>query len=1030
MVAAGNIDQKHIKEEEQEILNDLIKGLDAEILALHKGMTQDELERRKASQFNLADSYAQLMHVNYMKAFRKERQQNMLKVRDELYDTRIEVEIRDADGTKARQDIKIGLHELNVGPRTYVTSWKLPVCRHYLLDNTASGFHGRIKDNQGREFETDFELRLKRKVEIRFDKVNRVTHMYPLSVEISERIVSDEFLQELLRRRTEREFQNIVFSIQQKQGRIIQRPYQENMIVQGCAGSGKSMIMMHRLPILLYDNPSALTRNSIYIITPSESYMQMIGNMRDELEIDDLRMGTMNQYYDHLLRKYGIDNRSYGARLSKKPMTREEERYVYSDVCIRDIDAEICRLVQAREQDFAPVCERMGISFPAQMSTPQEQISTYVITTDRLIRQNQSVLKVYADRIEAVRRDIAGVLGMLRGRRDTIRNDISWEIRGLSDRIAQQEKILRGIRPQEEARIRNRKQIIGDLTEQYDRLKEELSAAARDEEYYAACENTADRIVQAVQVAGWPMSRIDGMARTRAALDQITSVRGLYEEICEILQGLDEKYLEYTQTVWERMDGFSDHMNALLDYRAGYLSDEEYRSVAACNDYYTRLSKGVYDQVYAGILVRMGRTVSVGEDGKVKTDRIACSPYLYTQIVYRSQGAPSAGRESLIAIDEAQNLTRSELELMSHINRNAVVFNLFGDVNQHIEGTKGVDRWSDLGDLVHFQQYDLMENYRNASQITEYCNKHLNMRMQAINIPGSGVHLMSDLSDMDLAIRRIRDSVFRKGSTAIIVRSARVADEIMEKYSSHAGYLNNMTRGRAVLQQSKWNILTVSQSKGLEFGTVIVLAHDMSRNERYVACTRALDGLYIYYSNMESGDRAASSDAMSNVSNRSVNIRSAVESCGKVQQSAYTSKAADTSMKWPIGNAVKASNTAIGNAARPSGKAGDKAVSNHAADKVQNNGRTVAKKTTMSLWRESIWKKRNENSPLRRYFEYRGLEVHDHRNDGGRLYVIGTRRQLAPYVREVWRLFGISGRYIDHVAEYGNRSAWVTGMDG
>ena len=47
------------------------------------------------------------------------------------------------------------------------------------------------------------------------------------------------------------------------------------MIVQGCAGSGKSMIMLHRLPIILYDNPNSLKRTNLFIITPSDMYIQM-----------------------------------------------------------------------------------------------------------------------------------------------------------------------------------------------------------------------------------------------------------------------------------------------------------------------------------------------------------------------------------------------------------------------------------------------------------------------------------------------------------------------------------------------------------------------------------------------------------------------------------------------------------------------------------------------------------------------------------------------------------------------------------
>lgn len=46
------------------------------------------------------------------------------------------------------------------------------------------------------------------------------------------------------------------------------------------------MIMLHRLPILIYDNPD-LGRSSIYVITPSRTYIQMAEKMMEELEISD-----------------------------------------------------------------------------------------------------------------------------------------------------------------------------------------------------------------------------------------------------------------------------------------------------------------------------------------------------------------------------------------------------------------------------------------------------------------------------------------------------------------------------------------------------------------------------------------------------------------------------------------------------------------------------------------------------------------------------------------------------------------------
>ena len=108
-----------------------------------------------------------------------------------------------------------------------------------------------------------------------------------------------------VKRRSDSEFRNIVFSIQKKQGEIIKAPFQQNMIIQGCAGAGKSMIMFHRLSVLIYKAEQE-RYSRIFVITPSKTYMQMAGNMLYELEIQHIHMGTLKQYYDYCLQKYNI----------------------------------------------------------------------------------------------------------------------------------------------------------------------------------------------------------------------------------------------------------------------------------------------------------------------------------------------------------------------------------------------------------------------------------------------------------------------------------------------------------------------------------------------------------------------------------------------------------------------------------------------------------------------------------------------------------------------------------------------------
>lgn len=55
-----------------------------------------------------------------------------------------------------------------------------------------------------------------------------------------------------------------------------------------------------------------------------------------------------------------------------------------------------------------------------------------------------------------------------------------------------------------------------------------------------------------------------------------------------------------------------------------------------------------------------------------------------------------------------------------------------------------------------------------------------------------------------------------------------------------------MTAGHFDFHRTRWNLLTVEQAKGLEFGTVIAISGRMTPNKKYIAFTRALDELFIY----------------------------------------------------------------------------------------------------------------------------------------------------------------------------------------
>lgn len=76
--------------------------------------------------------------------------------------------------------------------------------------------------------------------------------------------------------------------------------------------------------------------------------------------------------------------------------------------------------------------------------------------------------------------------------------------------------------------------------------------------------------------------------------------------------------------------------------------------------------------------------------------------------------------------------------------------------------------------------------------------------------------------------------------------SGKAYDESSEKIKVKLQrFVVNYFDSNAEIQRGVYNVLTIAQAKGLEFEKVVVVKENMTRNEFYVACTRAIQELYV-----------------------------------------------------------------------------------------------------------------------------------------------------------------------------------------
>jgi len=188
----------------------------------------------------------------------------------------------------------IGKKGLTVGADVVIVDWRTPVGECYYAQNQTSF---KIKG-------IEYSLALRRALNIKNARLINYTTEYDGNTVSLEGDVIDPFLLTVLQdKRRQNRLTDIIRSIQANQNEIIRRPGSENFIVQGCAGSGKTMILLHRLSYLKFNNRQ-MSLAGIKIITPNQDFNAHINELSGELDIDSIQRFTVEEYYVNLISRF------------------------------------------------------------------------------------------------------------------------------------------------------------------------------------------------------------------------------------------------------------------------------------------------------------------------------------------------------------------------------------------------------------------------------------------------------------------------------------------------------------------------------------------------------------------------------------------------------------------------------------------------------------------------------------------------------------------------------------------------------
>ena len=764
------LDDEYQKSYEDEHLNAVMQMLRIARIRPHKKAIQrakDEIKRLEKEE-TTAENYRTHLILNEEIKLENAKMEAYRPFFEEPYFARMDL-IDDKEGYNSYYIGKKG------DIRLEILDWRTPVARRYYQKSCSTFTFGEY------EYKTILRRAIRAKSGKILDFKNEFLSLkgYLAPEEIANRDeenLLDPFLTEIIKnRKEEAAVKDIIETIQEKQYEIITQPEQSNFVLQGCAGSGKTMVMLHRLSYLMYNNEEIKPRD-VLIITPSNSFNAFIDELAQILELERVKTSTAYEYFLHVLKNEGID-------LSDKIDSTQKEdakylEYVYSPQFVADVQKKLDKVYDNLYGLFTG--EECKDFISDIIKECNAQIAAYESIKNASMRVRRSILGEIKERKE-------GGLYYTKPFRELM--NCILEVQDFFDgtlksgRSKEPEYFYRQMLPFYKSAFYIVKQMEGIVAE----------ARASLDELRVAIEKEITDLMRFKQRVG----SVD----VYLYADRIARRKELLEEIIR----MDEKV---------RLIG--DSGVAFTEFYAYLRGDNTFFEIGSSANM-VDVMRYFYRETVKATKMRYGMT----------SKKMYVSDAYALCVICAGIKERLSPAYSYVFVDEGQDISPCEYALLRKINQKAA-FNIFGDVAQNVTPWRGVKSWDAV--FPDFTVHTLNQNYRNTNQIVNFVSSNLGLDMQSIGYDGPQVFQAS--------VRGI--SAFfkeKKGLKAVICAESKKAEYLRKTY--------NDIGAKGKVSRSKVNIMSVYESKGLEFTSVVVIEDGMSASEKYIAYTRALKELAV-----------------------------------------------------------------------------------------------------------------------------------------------------------------------------------------
>lgn len=254
----------------------------------------------------------------------------------------------------------------------------------------------------------------------------------------------DSYLRDVLSGTKDAWLKDIVATIQAQQDQIIRSPHDRILFLQGVAGSGKTVVALHRLAYLLYPgNSTGIKARRVLVLGPNPLFLHYISRVLPGLRIDGIRQVTFN---DWALDQIGLGHYKTGRNdndyesVSKSSISSEERGASMRRGRLKGSlkVTEILREFVERKRGAISI-PRGGWTFSVHgidLSVSAQELALGVYSTRNLplevqrkrVIENlvQLLAEKYRDGIKKVPSDLEGVRKTLNGQIDRSLS-MSWE---------------------------------------------------------------------------------------------------------------------------------------------------------------------------------------------------------------------------------------------------------------------------------------------------------------------------------------------------------------------------------------------------------------------------------------------------------------------------------------------------------------------------------------------------------------------------------------------------------------------------